>query len=268
MDPDGKAALVTGGSSGIGRATALALAKAGASVVVADVDSGGGGETVSLIEQAGGRAAFVEVDVTNREDLERMVAFAEETYGGLDILHNNAGVITNPPRFPDTPPASWELAFAVNLWAVIAGVQAAVPAMRHRGGGAIVNTASMAGIIQYRPDPIYAATKHGVVGLTRALASLTDTANIRVNCVCPGVVDTPMLTRDIEELTPEERAERDSIVGAMPLIPASEVAEAVLELIRDDSLAGEAMGIMSGQPHKLIPPAISFRRDPAQRMPR
>ncbi len=267
MNPEGKAALVTGGSSGIGRATAIALAEAGASVVIADVDAEGGAETVSLIERGGGKAAFVESDVTKREDLERMVAFAEETFGGLDILHNNAGIGLPPPRFPDIPPARWEKLLAVNLWAVIAGTQAAVPAMRRRGGGVIVNTASIAGVTQYLPDPIYAATKHGVVGLTRALAFLKDEANIRVNCVCPGVVDTPMLTRLTGELTPEQRAQRDAIVKAMPLLQPREVAEAVLELVRDDSLAGEAMGIIYGRPRKLIPPAIAFRRDPAQRMP-
>jgi NAD(P)-dependent dehydrogenase (short-subunit alcohol dehydrogenase family) len=267
MDPEGKVALVTGGSSGIGRATAIALAQAGASVVIADVDEVGARETMSLVEETGGRAAFMACDVTRREDLERMVAFAEETFGGVDILHNNAGVATTPPRFPDSPTGNWEQTFYVNLWSVIAGTQAAVPAMRRREGGVIVSTASMAGVIQYQPDPIYAATKHGVVGLTRALVFLKDEANIRVNCVCPGVVDTPMLTRGIDELTPEQRAERDAIVGAMPLIPASEIADAVLEFVRDDSLAGEAMGIMYGQPHRLIAPAVSFSRDPAQRMP-
>ncbi len=267
MDPEGKVALVTGGSSGIGRATAQALAQAGASVVAADIDDAGGHETVALIERSGGKAAFVHADVTNRGDLERMVAFAEETFGGLDILHNNAGVNTGLPRFPDAPAERWEQTFAVNLWAVIAGTQAAVPAMRRRGGGVIVSTASIAGIIQYQPDPIYAATKHGIVGLTRALVFLKDEANIRVNCVCPGVVDTPMLTRGLDEMTPEERAQRDAIVGQMPLIPPGEVAEAVLEFIRDDSLAGEAMGIMYGRPRRLIPPAVTYRRDPVQRMP-
>src|SRR3990170_2697702 len=223
MDPKGKVALVTGGGSGIGRATALALAEAGASVVVADVDEGGGRETVSLIEKAGGTAAFVKSDVTKREEIERMVAFAEETYGGLDILHNNAGVTTSPPRFPAASPADWEATLAVNLWSVIAGTQAAVPAMKRRGGGVIISTPSMAGVIQYIPDPIYAATKHGVVGLTRALAPLKVEANIRVNCVCPGVVDTPFLNRDLDKLSAEERAMRDAVLSQMPLIPASEV---------------------------------------------
>ena len=267
MDPEGKVALITGGSSGIGRATAIALARAGASVVIADIDDEGGRETVGLIEQGGGRAAFVHADVTRREDLERMVAFAEESFGGLDILHNNAGVTTGQPRFPDAPPQRWEQTFAINLWGVIAGTQAAVPAMRRRGGGVIVNTASLAGIIVYQPDPIYAATKHGVVGLTRALVFLKDEANIRVNCICPGVVDTPILTKGLQGLTPEERAQREAIMAQMPLIPASEVAEAVLEFVRDDSLAGEVMGIMHGRPRRLIPPSITLPRDPTQRMP-
>lgn len=265
MDPKGKVAIVTGGSSGIGRATALALAEAGASVVIADIDEAGGLETVRLITEQGGNAAFVRTDVTRREDLERMVAFAEETFGGLDILHNNAGIVTRRPRFPDTPPQNWEQTLAINLWAVIAGTQAAVPAMKRRGGGVIVNTASMAGVIAYQPDPIYGATKHGVVGFTRALAYLKDEANIRVNCVCPGVVDTPLLTKGTEDLTPEERAQRDAIISRMPLIPASEIAEAVLEFVRDDTLTGQAMGIMFGHPHRLIPPAVTFQNDPAQR---
>ena len=267
MDPEGKVAIVTGGSSGIGRATAVSLAGAGASVVVADVNAEGGGETVSLIEQAGRTAAFVKCDVTSRDDLEGMVAFAEQTYGGLDILHNNAGIGTPPPRFPDAPPERWEQTLAVDLWSVIAGTQAAVPALRRRGGGVIISTASMAGVIQYQPDPIYAAAKHAVVGLTRALVFLRDEANIRVNCICPGVVDTPMITAGMGELTPEQLAQRQAILGQMPLIQPAEVAAVVLTLVRDDSLAGEAMGIMYGRPPRLIPPAVAFSRDPAQRLP-
>jgi len=266
MDPAGKVALITGGGSGIGRGTALALAESGAAVVIADIDKAGGQETTALIERSGGKAAFVHTDVTRRDDLERMVAFTEERFGGLDILHNNAGVSTGQPRFPDAPTERWEKTFAVDLWAVIAGTQVAVPAMRRRGGGVIVNTASMAGIVQHPLDPIYAATKHGVVGLTRALVFLKDEANIRVNCVCPAMVDTPMLTREMGEVTPEERAQRDAIMARIPLIEPGEVVDAVLEFIRDDSLAGEAMGIVYGRPRRLIPAAVTFRDDPAKRM--
>jgi NAD(P)-dependent dehydrogenase (short-subunit alcohol dehydrogenase family) len=268
MEPEGKVAIVTGAGSGIGRATALALAGAGASVVVADLDDAGGKETAALVEQAGGKAAFLHTDVTSRAGLGAMVAFAEETYGGLDILHNNAGINTSGARFPDAPPEFWEQTLDVNLRAVIGGTQAAVPAMRRRGGGVIVNTASMAGVIQYVPDPIYAATKHGVVGLTRALVFLNVEDNIRVNCVCPGVVDTPMIHKGIDQLTPEQRAQRDAMMSSMPLIQPGEIAEAVLGIVRDDTLAGEAIGVTYGRPPRAIPPAVEFRRDPAQQMPR
>src|SRR4030042_4286392 len=204
MDPAGKVALITGGSSGIGRATALALAEAGADIVIADIDDAGGQESATLIEGSGGKAASVQVGVTRREDLERMVAVAEETFGGLDILNNNAGVNTGRVRFPDAPTGRWERTLAVNLWAVIAGTEVGGPARGRRGGGVIVSTASLAGLIAYGPDPIYGATKHGVVGLTRALAFLKEEANIRVNCVCPGGVDTPLVEGWRGAMTPED----------------------------------------------------------------
>jgi NAD(P)-dependent dehydrogenase (short-subunit alcohol dehydrogenase family) len=265
MDPSGKVALVTGAGSGIGRATAIALAGAGAAVAVADVDEEGGRETVRMIEETGGRAAFVRVDVTRREDIEKMVSFAEDTFGGLDILHNNAGVSTPPPRYPEAPIDLWERTLAIDLWAVIAGTQAAVPAMKRRGGGVIVNTASVAGLIAYIPDPIYAAVKHGVVGFSRSLTYLKPEANIRVNCVCPGVVNTPMIRKGMDTLSAEERAQREAMMSQMPLIPPEEIADAVLEFVRDESLNGEAMGVTYGRPRKLVPPPIRFQRDPAQR---
>lgn len=264
MDPKGKVALITGAGSGIGRATALALSSAGASIVVSDIDEAGGRDTVSQVESAGGTAAFIKTDVTKREDLERMVSFAEETYGGIDIVHLNAGVGTARPVFPDTKTEDWERTMAIDLWAVIAGVQIAVPALRRRGGGVIVSTASMAGIITYLPDPIYAAAKHGVVGLTRALATLKLQDNIRVNCICPGVVDTPLVRRGLDQLDGQERAQSEAVLNSMPMMRPEEIAEAVMEFVSDDSLAGEAMGIMYGRPRKLIPPAIRFQRDPAQ----
>ena len=257
-DLEGKVALVTGGGSGIGRATAIALAEAGAAVVVADIDDGGGRESVRLVEETGGGSAFVRTDVTRWEDIERMVAFAEAAFGGLDILHNNAGINAGWPRFPEAPRERWDRTIAVNLWAVIAGTEAAVPAMRRRGGGAIVNSASLAGLIAYQEDPIYAATKHGVVGLTRALKFLKDEANIRVNCVCPSFVDTPLPRRRLDSMPAEERARWEAILARIPMVPASEVADAVIELVRDGSLAGEAMAIQYGQPRRLVPAAMSL----------
>jgi NAD(P)-dependent dehydrogenase (short-subunit alcohol dehydrogenase family) len=264
MDPAGKVALITGGGSGIGRATSLALAQAGASIVVADVNEEGGRETVRLVEAEGGNAAFVRTDITKRQDIDRMVAFAEETYGGLDIAYNNAGIGTPAPRFPEARADDWERTVTVDLWAVIAGVQAEVPAMKRRGGGVIVNTASIAGLAQYAPDPIYAAAKHGVVGLTRSLQFLHGEANIRVNCVCPGVVDTPMVRRSQQEASPETRAQIEAMLSTMPMMPPSDIAEVVLEFVRDDSLTGEAMSVIYGGRKRLVDPPVRFTRDPAQ----
>lgn len=258
-DLEGRVALVTGGGSGIGRATAIALAEAGAVVVIADIDEAGAQETVRLIEEAGGRAASVHTDVTQWEDLERMVAFTEETFGRLDIFHNNAGINTGWPRFPEAAREKWEKTVAVNLTAVIGAIQAVVPAMRLSGGGAIVNSASLAGLVAYDMEPIYAATKHGVVGLTRALAFLKDEAGIRVNCVCPSFVDTQLPRRRLESMPPEERERWEAILSRMPMLAPADVAEAVLELVRDESLAGEAMAVMYGQPRRLVPAAMSVR---------
>jgi NAD(P)-dependent dehydrogenase (short-subunit alcohol dehydrogenase family) len=265
MDPNDKVGLITGGGSGIGRATALALAKEGALIVVADVSGTGGQETVRLLEHAGARAAFVQVDVTKRDDLERMVAFTEETFGGLDIFHNNAGIGTPQPRFPAATTELWERTLTVDLWAVIAGVQAVVPVMHRRGGGVIINTASIAGLIAHLPDPIYAAAKHGVVGLTRSLAFLHNEANIRVNCICPGVVDTPLVRGRPDEMSQAELKAREAYVSTMPLIRPEEIADAVLEFVRDDSLTGQAMAITHGPRRRLIDPPLRFRDDPSQR---
>jgi NAD(P)-dependent dehydrogenase (short-subunit alcohol dehydrogenase family) len=256
-DLEGKAALVTGGGSGIGRATALALAEAGAAVVIADIDGEAGAETVRAIEGSGGRAAFVRVDVTRAEDLERMASFAEETFGRLDVFHNNAGINTGWPRFPEVARERWEKTVAVNLTAVIGAIQAVLPLMRRSGGGAIVNSASLAGLLGFDEEPIYAATKHGVVGLTRSLAFLKDEAGVRVNCVCPGFVDTPLPRRRLEQMPAAERARWEEVLSRMPMLAASEIAEAVLELVRDETLAGAVLAVMYGQPRRLVPAAIS-----------
>jgi NAD(P)-dependent dehydrogenase (short-subunit alcohol dehydrogenase family) len=220
--------------------------------VVIDVNETGGRETAAHIEAAGGRAAFAHADVASEADVGAMIAFAEDTFGGLDILHNNAGIITGPPRWPDTKPERWIRMLDINLRGVILGTQLALPAMRRRGGGAIVNTASLAGIgYGFPPNPVYAASKGGVVLFTASLAPLKDEANIRVNCVCPGVVDTPMLRRASE---PEGDAGRDAVsqrLRELPVLQPAEIADAVISLIRDDSLAGRALMVRNGAPPEL-----------------
>jgi NAD(P)-dependent dehydrogenase (short-subunit alcohol dehydrogenase family) len=253
MDIAGKVALVTGAGSGIGRASSVRLAAEGASVVVADVDESGGQETVRLITEAGGNANFVTADVTIPDHVQAMIDRAERTYGGLDILHNNAGIITGPPRWPDTEPEAWIRMLDINLRGVILGTQLALPAMRKRGGGAIVNTASMAGVgYGFPPNPVYAASKGGVVLFTASLAPLAAEANIRVNCICPGVVDTPMLRRAAEGVTPQESQATEARLRSVPILAPEEIADCVVYFIRDDSLAGRALLVRNGMPRELL----------------
>jgi len=240
-------ALVTGAASGIGRATAVLLAKEGARVVVADVDDEGSAETIGLIKSLGGEAFSFHADVTDPEQCRAMVAAAEQAYGGLDILHNNAGIITMRPRYPDAELERWMKTFVLNLQAVILGTQVGIEAMSRRGGGVIVQSASIAGLIPYPTDPIYGATKAGVVNFTRSLAPLREERNIRVNCVCPGVVDTPMVTRARQQ-APDGAPTMQ--LGA--LIAPEHVADAVVMLVRDESLAGKAVLVRAGQPHKIV----------------
>jgi NAD(P)-dependent dehydrogenase (short-subunit alcohol dehydrogenase family) len=254
MDIQGKVAIVTGGGSGIGRASALRLAKEGASVVVADVSADGGHATVHNIDASGGKATYCRVDVTSEADLRSAIALAEETYGGLDILHNNAGIITGQPAWPDTEVERWSRMVDINLRGVILGTQLALPAMRKRGGGGVVNTASLAGIgFGYAPNPVYAATKGGVVLFTASLAPLAEEANIRVNCVCPGVVDTPMLRGLQGEMESDDASsplmER---LREFPVLQPEDIADAVVHLIRDDSLAGRAYMLRNGMPPELL----------------
>jgi len=244
----GKAALVTRAASGIGRAAAQALAGAGARVLIVDIDEGGGQETVALIAKGGGEAHFYRADVSSKDEVAAMIAAAESRFGGVDIVHNNAGLLGGGSLLA-SPLDYWLKMIEVNFMGVVLGTLAAIPALQRRGGGAIVQTASIAGVIAYPGGPIYAASKAGVVGFTRALTRLKEEMNIRVNCVCPEVVDTPPIRRARERA---RAAGVWSAHNALPAIPPEEVAEGVLELIRDESLTGRVMKISPGKPTEIL----------------
>ncbi|RLM63807.1 SDR family NAD(P)-dependent oxidoreductase [Halorubrum sp. Atlit-8R] len=186
----GKTALVTGAGSGIGRASARRFAAEGANVVVADIATEEGRETVDLIDDAGGEATFVEVDVADAESVENMVDVAVETYGSLEFAHNNAGILTDFVDVTGISEARWNRIIDVNLKGVWTCLKAELPVMKSQGEGAIVNTASEAGLVGIPGLSSYSASKHGVVGLTKSVALEHAERGIRVNGVAPGPTKT------------------------------------------------------------------------------
>jgi len=236
MEIRGRTAVVSGGASGIGRSICLALARKGANIVVADIDEAGGEETVRLVGEAGAQAAFRRCDVTKTEDLEGTFAFALERFGSLDIVCNNAGIGERQDLFEDET-REFERVIAIDLTAVIDATRLAVRAMRARGGGVIVNTASMGGLLPMPNNPVYAAAKAGVVNFTRSLAHLREQWNIRVNAICPSYTDTPLVRQAGEERVKEVAA----ILGG--ILDPDFVAEGVVELVEDDSRAGAIMRV-------------------------
>lgn len=228
----GKTALVTGAAAGIGRATALAFARAGARVVAADVDEVGGEETARLIREAGGECQFVKADVTKDEDVAKMVQTAVQQFGGLDYAFNNAGIEGELASTADYPDAAWQKVIDVNLTGVWRCMKHEIPAMLQRGSGAIVNNASILGLVGFAGAPAYTAAKHGVVGLTKAAAQEYATQGIRINAVCPGFIETPMvMERGVRAAT--DTAMYQQLVSLHPmgrLGKPEEIAEAVLWL--------------------------------------
>jgi NAD(P)-dependent dehydrogenase (short-subunit alcohol dehydrogenase family) len=241
----GRIALVTGAAGGLGRATVRALARAGATVVAADVDEAG---AQAIAAEVGGHA--LACDVSDLDANRAAVAFAVETCGGLDLVHLNAGVGSGCGVDGDFDLALYRRAIGVNLDGVVFGLHAALPALRARGGGAIVATSSLAGLTGVAYDPLYSASKHAVVGLTRSLGPPLAEEGIRLNAVCPGFAESAI----IEPI-------RDMIAASgVAIIPAATVANAVVELFAGDA-AGECVVIQPGRD----PLPFAFRGVPGPR---
>jgi NAD(P)-dependent dehydrogenase (short-subunit alcohol dehydrogenase family) len=225
----GKAALVTGGAGGIGRAAAIAFARSGAGVLVSDIDEKGGAETVRLVEAAGGEAAYQRCDVSQAGEVRAMVAAAVARFGRLDCAFNNAGI--NSLAANEYEDDVWARSVGINLTGVMLCIREEAEAMLRSGGGAIVNTSSINGLVGNPGQPAYTASKHGVIGLTRHAALRWAQSGIRVNAVCPGVIETAMTAPLVAD--PEMRKLIDSMTPMGRMGQAEEVAEAVVWLCSD-----------------------------------
>lgn len=228
----GKVALVTGGASGIGLACTARLVAEGASVLVVDLDRGAG---ATVVAEHG--VAFHAADVSDPAAWPAIVATAEEAFGGLDLVHLNAGVTTQQGDITAVTDEQVRRVFGPNLDGVIYGIRATVPALHRRGGGAIVATASMAGLFPFAPDPLYTATKHAVVGLVRSLTAQLDAKRITINAVCPGIVDTPLVGAARERLKE---------VG-FAMIPPEDIADAVIRCFTGGASTGECLICQAGR---------------------
>lgn len=245
----GKVALVTGAGSGIGQAIALLFAQEGAGVAVADYSEAGGTATVERIRQAGGDAQFFRVDVSRSADVQQAVQAVLQRWDRLDILCNNAGIGV-AATVVDTTEEDWDRTLAVDLKGVFLGCKYAIPAMIERGGGVIVNTASVAGQVGVLNRAAYCAAKAGVVGLTKSVAVDFVGRNIRANAVCPGTVDSPWIQK-ILSAQPDPVGERQRMVERQPMGrmgEPEEIARAALYLACDDSafVTGTALVIDGG----------------------
>jgi NAD(P)-dependent dehydrogenase (short-subunit alcohol dehydrogenase family) len=244
----GKVAFVTGAANGIGRAAALAFAREGASVVVADVSERNNQDTARMVEELGGRALAVRCDVTRNEDVRRALNATIEKFGRLDFAFNNAGIEYAIKPAADVTQEEWDRIIDIDLRGVFLCMKHEIPLMFAQGGGAIVNTSSGAGVRGFKGGAAYVAAKHGVIGLTKAAALDYAASNIRINAVCPGIIDTPMMDR-FSGGTPEGR---QAVIAQEPvgrMGTPEEIAAAVVWLCSDAAafVIGHAMVIDGGQ---------------------
>ena len=244
---NGKVALITGAGSGIGRAAALIFAREGARLTLSDVVAEGGEETLAMVKQAGAEAIFMRSDVSKLDEVEALVAKVVSTFSRIDCAFNNAGIDGKMAKVAECTEENWARTLAVNLTGVFFCMKAEIPHMLRQGGGAIVNTASVAGLTGSSGLPAYVASKHGVVGLTRAAALEYGREKIRVNCVCPGPIRTPMLGRLLSG-RPEMEQRFASAEPLKRLGEPAEIGEAVAWLCSDAAsyVTGHAMPVDGG----------------------
>ncbi|MEQ1888657.1 MAG: SDR family oxidoreductase [Alphaproteobacteria bacterium] len=244
---EGKVVIITGAASGIGRATSQIFAREGARVIIADVNEKGGEETLSLINKQGHQGMFVKTDITVETDVKTLIERAINAHGRLDAAYNNAGVEGAQAFTADMPVNEFDKIISANLRGVYLCMKYEIQAMLKSGGGAIVNTASAAGLIGIPGMSAYCASKHGVIGLTKTAALEYAKLGIRVNCVCPGAIDTPMLAR-VTTADPEILGQLIASEPIGRMGKPSEIGEAAVWLCSDHAsfVTGHAMAVDGG----------------------